>query len=137
MNSILLLSQLIIPTLPAGVTESNFIKESIATLSCVEYVEEDSVVHALDEKTGEDQVIQKLLVGTKEGFSNKKCAAQVAREFDGLTIDNVFSAFPIFVVSYEVPAAQSQKPGVKPLPSQEQDSDFNCLAIGICPTEAK
>ncbi|RYZ58344.1 MAG: hypothetical protein EOP07_07325 [Proteobacteria bacterium] len=133
MNSILLLSQLIIPTIPAGVNENNFIKESIATLSCVDYVEEDSVVHALDEKTGEDKVIQKLLVGTKEGYSNKKCAAQVAKEFDGLTVDTVFSAFPIFVVSYELPAVESQKPSVKP----DQEPEFNCLAIGICPTEAK
>jgi hypothetical protein len=137
MNSLLLLSQLIIPTIPAGMTEDNWVKETIATISCVEYVEEDSIVHALDTKTGEDKVVQKLLVGTKEGYSNKKCAAQVAKEFDGLTVEKVFSAIPIFVVSYEVPAVLGQEPSVKPVPSTDQDSDFNCLAIGICPSSAK
>lgn len=132
MNSILLLSQLVIPTLPAGVNENNFIKESIATLACVEYVEEDSIAHTLDEKSGEEKSIQKLLIGTKEGYSNAKCAAEVAKEFD-LTVENVFSAFPIFVVSYEVPSVETAQPVNTPT----QEPEFHCLAIGVCPTASK
>lgn len=105
-NSLLFLSQLVIPTLPSNVTEDNFIKESIATVSCVDSVEEDSIVEALSEDGSSTVVTKKLIVVSKAGSKAAACAAQVVKEIDGLTIDSVLPTIGLFIVSYEVPASK-------------------------------
>ncbi len=104
MNSLLFISQLLIPTLPANVTENNFIKESVATVSCVATVEDDSTVGILDVTAGKPTVTKKLIVAVKKNAKAEACAAAVVKEIDGLTVDAVMPSLGMFILSYEAPA---------------------------------
>lgn len=112
MNTLLLLSQLIIPQIPADVTEDNFIKETIKSFSCVKDVEEDGIVHTMDEETGVQSNIARLIVTVKNKRQVAKCAKLLTQEIQGLTLEQTFTIIPAFVVSYQVPVSLSKDDGL-------------------------
>lgn len=122
MQSLLLLSQLIIPQIPSDVTEDNFIKETIKTFSCVKDVEEDGVAHALDQETGVSSDIARLIVTVKNQAKVAQCAEEITSTIDGLTLEQTFTIIPAFVLSYEVPAP------LKPVKNQDQGVSPDVLA---------
>lgn len=104
MNSLLLVSQLLIPQLPADVNEDNFIIETIKTFECVADVEEDGIVHTLDEESGEESTTARLIITAKDETEVAACAEELTSSLEGLKLETIFSIIPAFVVSYEVPA---------------------------------
>ena len=103
MNSLLLISQLLIPQLPAEVNEDNFIEYTIKTFDCVADVEKDGIVYALADQDGEESAMARLIVTAKDESEVAACAEELTSSLEGLKLETIFSIIPAFVVSYEVP----------------------------------
>lgn len=109
MNSLLLVSQLIIPQVPIDFTLGKFVKEAIMTFDCVADAEVDGLVHTLNETKRAEATFARLIVTVKNKGDVARCAKELTSSLAGLKLESTFTIIPAFVVSYNAsnPAEQA------------------------------
>lgn len=130
MKAILLLSQLVIPQIPADVSEENFILKTIETVSCVRSAEFDGVVHTTEGSSSGTAELKRIIVQAKDHGGALACAEEVLDQIDGVKLQEVFPSLGLFLLNYEI--SQTAKQPVEE-PVKPKDDFWSCLAIHHCP----